>query len=309
MTNSLLEALNEATIARQNSAGAPVSKKINRLLMDAIDLGKENALDQEFIKQAEDLLKKIEVSQDLLQDISALQHVMPIKDQTTYMENIYKLEKSIEKSIENGIDQNQIQLGLDLIGRCQIEYWLSVLLDRLKDVTTASDANEHDMNKLRAAIDKAQNLQADEEILERAYRFLRRLDAELGMYRALKAIPVVKLPIENPPEGYWTEKDTGKIQETEGYPLPPADTGEYVWISSESMTSFIDAINRLKSVYQGAESLGANATIIQESKDRLVKAEKELKQLEVKDLADKNIAIEAAKKLAKKLKGGKGKKK
>jgi hypothetical protein len=307
MTNSLIEALNEATLARQNLTS--VSKKVNRLLMDAIDLGKENALDQDYIKQAEDLLKKIEVSQDLLQDITALQQVMPIKDQTTYMGNIYKLEKSIEKAIENGIDQNQIQLGLDLIGRCQIEYWLSVLLERLKDVVTASDANEHDMNKLRTAIDKAQNLQADEEILERAFRFLRRLDAELGMYRALKAIPTVKLPMENPPEGYWTEKDTGHIKETEGYPLPPADTGEYVWVPAESMTNFVDAINRLKGVYQGAESLGANPTIIQESKDRLTKADKELKQLEAKDLVDKTAATEAAKKLAKKLKAGKGKKK
>jgi hypothetical protein len=180
----------------------------------------------------------------------------------------------------------------------------------VQDIAVATDANEHDMNKLRAAITKAQALSADDAMIDRASRFLGRFDAELGMYRALKAIPPIKLPMENPPDGYYTEQDVGKIQETDGYPLPPADTGEYVWIPAENLTKFVEAIQRLKTVFQGADSFGANPTIVAEAKERLAKAEKEIKQLEVKDGNDKLAAIEVAKKAAKKLKskGKKGKK-
>eukprot|EP01037_Dinobryon_pediforme_P041138 gene41138-50694_t len=162
------------------------------------------------------------------------------------------------------------------------------MLARVLHIAVAKDANEHDMNKLRAAITKAQALSADDAMIDRASRFLGRFAAGLGMYRALK-------------------QDGGKIQETDGYPLPPADTGEYVWIPAENLTKFVEAIQRLKTVFQGADSFGANPTIVAEAKERLAKAEKEIKQLEVKDGNDKLAAIEVAKKAAKKLKS-KGKK-
>lgn len=319
MMNTLVDAIQEAsahihsttsTSSNMIITNAFSNKKTNRMLSDAIELGKEFALDLDYIKQAEDLLQRWEVTQDLMQDIVNLQKCMPIKTQTDYMDNVYRLEKSIEKAIQYGIDQNQIQVALDLIARCQVEYWLSVLLERLKDVTTADDSNEHDMNKLRAAMKKAALLQADEEIIDRGTKFLGRLDAELGISRALKHIPVVKMPMDNAPEGYYTEKDIGKVKETEGYPLPPAETGEYVWIPAESYTNFLDAINRLKHVMNGADQFGANPAVLVEAKERATKAEKEIKQLEAKDANDKIIAIEAVKKLAKKLKGkGGGKKK
>jgi len=317
MTNILVDTINEAlnmkvsqaSSPRLGSAGAPNNnnnKRMNKMLLDAIDLGKENALDAELIAQAEMLLKKLEVNQDLVEDIVALQRLAPIKTQTQYLKHVYKLEKSIERALEVDVDPSQIQIGLDLISRCQIEYWLATLLDRLKDVSTASDSNEHDMHKLRAAIQKAQALHADEEMIEQGTKFLGRLDAELGMFRALKAIPIIKMPMENPPEGYYTEQDVGKIKETEGFPLPPPE-GEYVWIPAENLTKFIDSINRLKSVYTGAEAFGANPAIIAESKERIAKAEKELKVLEAKDNNDKLAAIEVTKKAAKKLKSKKHK--
>lgn len=315
MTNILVDTINEALTMKVSQASSPrvdsaaigtpgSNKRMNKMLIDAIDLGKENALDAELIAQAETLLKKLEVNQDLLEDIIALQRLAPIRTQTQYLEHVYKLEKSIERALEIDVDPAQIQIGLDLISRCQIEYWLATLLDRLKDVTTASDSNEHDMNKLRAAIQKAQALHADEVMIDSGSKFLGRLDAELGMFRALKAIPVIKMPMENPPEGYYTEQDVGKIKETEGYPLPPPE-GEYVWIPAENLTNFVDSINRLKGVYHGAEVFGANAAIIAESKDRIAKAEKEMKVLEAKDANDKLAAIEVAKKAAKKLKSKK----
>lgn len=320
MTDVLLDAINEgvnykvtpATVSASSSSagGDHNNQRINRVLADAIALGHEHCLDMELIAQTEQLLKRIEVNQDLVADILVLQKLAPITTQSQYLEHVYRLEKSIEVASRYELDPSQIQLGLDLISRCQIEYWLSTMLTRVQDIAVATDANEHDMNKLRAAITKAQALSADDAMIDRASRFLGRFDAELGMYRALKAIPPIKLPMENPPDGYYTEQDVGKIQETDGYPLPPADTGEYVWIPAENLTKFVEAIQRLKTVFQGADSFGANPTIVAEAKERLAKAEKEIKQLEVKDGNDKLAAIEVAKKAAKKLKskGKKGKK-
>jgi hypothetical protein len=223
----------------------------------------------------------------------------------------------MERAVIAGVDKTQVQMAGDLLSRCQIEYWLSVMLDRLKSVITADDSNEHDMNKLRAAIQKAQALNASEQLIEEALKFLQRLDAELGMSRAIKALPVVKLPPpgvigpDNPlPEGYWAPREIGHIEETEGYPLPPADNnGEYKWIHAEAYTALGLAIDLLKASYNGAEALGANPDIIKESKDRLLKAEKEYKILDSKENSDKLLATEVVKKLAKKLKKGSGKKK
>lgn len=277
-------------------------------LADAIAVGKEWALDGEVIAEGERLLLKLEISQELVSDIAAVQKVVPISSQAVYVETVYKLEKSLERAQAAGIDQSQLDVGLELITRCQIEYWLSVLLERLKDVVTADDSNEHDMEKLRAAIASAQTLNADEAILSRALSFIGRLSAELGMTRAIKYLPVIKLPPHDGvvTEGYYSERDLGKVKETEGFPLPP-EGGEYEWIPSESFTALGAAIAEIKRSYDGAEALGANPVIIQEAKEKLLKAEKEYKILETKDASDKIAAIEVVKKMAKKLKGGKKK--
>jgi hypothetical protein len=311
MTRSLEDAIGEATAARNNSPRASIltnsSKRINRILIDAIETSKEYSLDEELIISAEELLKRIEVSQELEEAILSVQTVSPINSQGIYIDYVYKLEKSIEKAIAVKCEESQIQLGVELISKCQIEYWINVLLERLHDVTTANDVNEHDMNKLRVALEKAENIQASEELIEKGQRFLGRLDAELGLFRALKAIPTFKPVIENPPEGYWSEKDNGKLEENEGFPLPP-ENGDYVWIQSETVIEFAKAVARLKEIYNSPDAANANPKIVSDAKERLTKAEKELKQLETKEENDKNNAIESAKKAAKKLKSGKKKK-
>jgi hypothetical protein len=311
MTRSLEDAIGEATAARNNSPRASIltnsSKRINRILIDAIETSKEYSLDEELITSAEELLKRIEVSQELEEAILSVQSVSPINSQGIYIEYVYKLEKSIEKAINVKCEESQIQLGVELISKCQIEYWINVLLERLHDVTTANDVNEHDMNKLRAALEKAENITASEELIEKGQRFLGRLDAELGLFRALKAIPTFKPVIENPPEGYWSEKDNGKLEENEGFPLPP-ESGDYVWIQSETLIEFARAVAKLKEIYNSPDAANANPKIVADAKERLTKGEKELKQLEAKEENDKNNAIESAKKAAKKLKAGKKKK-
>lgn len=254
MTNMLAETISDALAFRvtpppignvgTNNAAAAASKKMTKLLQEAIDMGKEHALDIDMIVQAEQLLKKLEVNQELVDDIVTLQRLAPIRTQTAYTDHVYSLEASIERALEVEVDPSQVQLALDLIARCQTEYWLNTLFERVKDVTIATDSNEHDMNKLRAALEKARLYQADEKMIEKASKILSKLDAELGMYRALKAIPSIKLPMENAPSDYYGPYDVGKVKETEGYPNPPADTGEYVWTPAENLTKFVDAIAR-----------------------------------------------------------------
>lgn len=284
------------------------SAALMNTLSDTIQVGKEWALDEDMIAEGQRLLMKLEIAQELTNDIANVQKAMPISSQSVYMAHVYKLEKSLEKAQGAGIDQSQLDIGLDIIARCQIEYWLSVLLERLKDVVTADDSNEHDMNKLKAALAKAQELNADEKLLSRGMTFLGRLGAELGMTRAIKCIPHYKLPPHDNviPEGYWGERDLGHVKETEGFPLPP-ESGEYEWVPAESFSALHRAIVQIKQSYDGADQLHANPAIIQEAKEKLQKAEKDYKILETKDAADKLAAIEAVKKLAKKLKGGKKK--
>ncbi len=127
----------------------------------------------------------------------------------------------------------------------------------------------------------------------------------------MRSVPTVRLPVDPLPEGYWQPDDLGHIEETEGYPnLPPVTepgaVAAYLWIPSVSLTSLQEAIDALKKVLlSAAAGAGVNALLIVEAKEKLMRAEKEMKILENKDGADKLAAIEIATKLAKKLKKGK----
>lgn len=133
---------------------------------------------------------------------------------------------------------------------------------------------------------------------------------ELNLVRALASIPDVRLPVENPPEDYWQESDKGKIKETEEYPLPPADTGVYIWEPAESFTALVQAVDKVKTVLAASEGSSVNQDLLAQVKETLFVSEKEVKLLDMKDSADRQEAIDAATKLAKKLKKGKkGKKK
>lgn len=288
-----------------------------RSLSDALQDAEEWCLDQDLCAHATQLMTKLEVLQDLTQDTSRLQKAQPLRTQTDYIEYVHKLEKSMERARHVGLDRNQLQVATDLIARANVEYWVETMANRLRAVPIAKDCHEHDMNRLRAAILKAEALKASEEIVDSATILHGRLHTELGLYRAMQGLPIVRLPVENPAEGYYQESDIGHIEETEGYPLPPAETGIYVWIHSEAFTGLQSAIDTLKKLLSssatpaGNEGAVVNPALVAEAKEKLIKAEKDLKHLATKDEADKALAIEAATKLAKKLKkkGGSPKKK
>jgi hypothetical protein len=278
-------------------------------LSDCINDSKEWGLDEQLIIQAENLLNRLELVQEVIAESIELQNVLPIKSQEDYNQYANKLFSTLEKAESKGVEKLQLQFGYELISRAQIEYRISTLINRLKDCPCCKDANEHDMNTLKSAFQKGQALHADETIIETASILYTRLNAELSMSRAIAGMPHVKLPpVGEVPPGYWEECDTGKIKETEEYPLPPADNNnEYIWEPSEAYSSLKKGIEVLIASFDGAETAGANPEVVLMAKDMLKKAEKDIKVLETKDAADKVIAIENATKLAKKLKKGKKK--
>lgn len=294
-------------------AGSGSSNDTITVLGNAIDDAKEWALNSELIEQAEKLCDRLELSQDLRNEIATLQAEMPIVTQTDYVQFVLPVERLLEELDRvgqlgaagggGGMDRPLQQLGKDIVLRCQIEFWISTLVARLKDVVCATDAHEHDMKKLKAAIQKGQALRASEEVVDNAMVFLKRLDGELILSRAIVSVPTVKLPVEDPEPGYYEDGvDTGRIRETEEYPLPPVDTGTYIWECSSSYTSLLEAIEALKKGLQMADGTGANEDVIANAKAKLNKAEKDMKLLDAKDQADKQAAIDIATKAAKKLK-------
>lgn len=83
------------------------------------------------------------------------------------------------------------------------------------------------------------------------------------------------------------------------------DTLKKVLASAASSSSSLSAASADSS--GSGPSLVVNPALITEARERLLKAEKDLKALDAKDATDKLAAIEIATKAAKKLKKGKGK--
>mmetsp|Transcript_23981 Transcript_23981/g.35196 ORF Transcript_23981/g.35196 Transcript_23981/m.35196 type:complete len:542 (-) Transcript_23981:143-1768(-) len=279
-------------------------------LSDVVEESARLGVDDDQIAEGRRLLRKLDRTQELMTSLSNVQRQVPINTQAKYIEHIQSLEKCVARAESVGVDRGHLQYGRDLIVRSQAEFLIFTALQRLKHVDCAVDANEQDMMKLKAVIQKGQALQACDDLVNEAVKRLQRLETELAMSRAILAVPAVKLPIEEPPADYWGEGDVGKITETEEYPLPPADNnGEYLWEHSAAYIKLANSIDRLRDSMDGAEGLGANPDVIKSASAKLAQVEKEMKLLDAKDAEDKRIAVEAAVKAAKKLKKGKKSKK
>ena len=84
---------------------------------DAINDANEWALEEAVIQQAEKLLIKLELTQDLLNDTAALHQCLPIRSQTTYVQNAHKLERTICRAEKIQVEEAQIKVSRDLILR------------------------------------------------------------------------------------------------------------------------------------------------------------------------------------------------
>jgi hypothetical protein len=280
------------------------------LLAASIEEAKRWDVDALMVEESSNILNKLILYQDLQNLCSNIMKLCPIRKQEEYIEQVNHLERAIERSESLGLDRLSVQTARDLLLRCQIDYWLSTVLAKLAGVTQAMEHHEHDINKLRSTIQKAETFGATDALIEEASLRLRRLDLELEMSRAVGAYQKERLPIDNPPPDYWQPCDIGHIVQTPEFPLPP-ESGDYIWEPSEAYTRARTTLDRLKKCMQGIESFKINDALIADVKDKIVKSEKDMKLLDAKDAQDKASAIEAATKAAKKLKkkgGGKPKK-
>jgi len=320
MINSLQSAVGKAKdlldslikSGAQSSSSSSLGETL-RVLADAIRIGKEWSLDQELIVRGEEYMVLLEATQELLGDIATTEKEFPFRTQGQYTQHIRKIELAVDKAEEltarskgSGamVSEKIISQAKHLVQRAQIEYWISTISARLNSLEMAMDHNEHDMNKLKAAIVKGQVQNASEEILQEASTLHKKLESELGMTRALQSFPTYKLPwthaTDPPPDNYYTENDFGRVKETEEYPNPPADTGEYIWEPSVTYSALQSCISKLKEAFGGAGDVGANPALVAEAKTKLTKAEKDFKLIHVKEENDKLAAIEETKKKIKK---------
>eukprot|EP00611_Tribonema_gayanum_P029528 TRINITY_DN7926_c0_g2_i1.p3 TRINITY_DN7926_c0_g2~~TRINITY_DN7926_c0_g2_i1.p3 ORF type:complete len:115 (+),score=59.53 TRINITY_DN7926_c0_g2_i1:2-346(+) len=113
----------------------------------------------------------------------------------------------------------------------------------------------------------------------------------------------------------------GRVQETEGFPLPPKNEdgsdADYVWVPAPALQKLRAAHGRLELAVQAGHAAAANEALLAQAAVKLAAAGKDLKVLDAKDAEDCDKLVGAAVKAAKKLrkgtkkaggkKGGKGK--
>jgi hypothetical protein len=261
-------------------------------------------IDTELVEEARSLQVRVKFTQDLNKVAATIVEKCPIRRQRDYVDYVTSLESMVETAEAAGVDRAGLQTSRDLIVRCQIEYWLSTSMDRMQSVAKAQEGDEHDILRLKACIQKAEALGASHALVDEAAARLLQLETELEMTRAVGTYQKERLPLESPPADYWQPCDLGHIEESEEFPLPP-EGGEYLWHPSDAHSRVKLSLDRLKKCLVGIENSKADASLVSEVKDKIVKSEKDFKILCAKDVDDKKKAVDGAIKAAKKLKKAK----
>lgn len=137
-----------------------------RSLSDALSDAAAWGLDDALIQHGTALMHKLEATQDILADAMKLQQKSPLRSQVDYLEYVHQLERSLERAELVGLEAGQLQFGRELISRCNVEFWVMSMTNRLQDVVCARDEHEHDMTRLKQAIQKAQALRASDEVVD-----------------------------------------------------------------------------------------------------------------------------------------------
>ena len=302
------EKLNPEAEEMDEEAYNATTESTLRTVQEAAFEGRDWCIHEEMLDRAAQYIAGLETSLEIMQRVRKIRELTPIKQQKLLIESTSGLEQIIAKAENLYVSEFCLQAARKLIATCRIEFWLHSMMHRLEGLEIATDAFEHDIKKLGEAVEKAKARDASIDLVSKASVLFARLTAELEGSRALQSIPVVRLPMENPPDGYYQDTDKGRIVETEGFPLPP-EGGTYVWEPAQTFSQLHRSIEKMREILLVADSAGINPSLATQIRERLVKAEKEHKLLEVKDQHDKQAAIDAVVKLAKKLKKKSAKKK
>lgn len=277
------------------------------------------------------LVKELKLERKLKTQIQELVAHKPIITQSLFCEYVNKLKDTIvqvNELLKANPSASATSASLtscrktaeELCSTSHSEFWLRVAMDKVVGVECAGESTVKLMDKLKESISRAEVNEADETLLKGGKELHKRLTVELEVKRAAESFPTVKLPVNTEEmtakeiKEYWAEEDPdnpvniGKIEETREWPLPPEDTGEYIWIPSESYKLLKSAVDRLSAGISAGKESAANAALLEESAKVLEGKMVEMSLMEEKNGEDKAQAIAVADKMAKKLKKKKGKK-
>ncbi|CAM9642038.1 unnamed protein product [Choristocarpus tenellus] len=266
------------------------------------------------LQGAKDMVTSLLLQDSIEKQVTKLYAAAPILTQTAYTSLVNRLVLLLKRAeADASIPVKLKRRGQALVEKSHSEYWLQVSSQQLSTVECADESNSQDMKKLESCIFQAKKSKAKYELLQACQALHERLKSEVDINRAMGAFPSVRLPIEEMPKDYWKEEDTGHVEETEGFPLPPVDDEgkplDYIWIQSKSFRELSAACKNMGAALTAAEVLGGNGGLVERGHARLVEAQKDLRVLTEKDTLDRDKAIAVTVKAAKKLKKKKGKKK
>ncbi|GMH52789.1 hypothetical protein TL16_g01307 [Triparma laevis f. inornata] len=291
-------------------------------LEEKLRSGIEFGVSAEVAELGENLIKELRLEQKLKKQISDLKENAPIITQTLYCDYVNSLEETVAE-VQKLIDPegegrglaDMVKTGVALCKTAHAEYWLCVATKSVSGVECATEATVKLMGRLKESIAKAGMNEANEDLISAGTKVHSRLTNEVELLRAKESFPAVKLPPSDPEEmsskelkEYWLEDnpdepvDIGKLEETREWPLPPEDTGEYIWIPSVAYGNLKTACDRLEVALSEGEKNEANADLVEEAKKIYDEKMVDARLLEGKNDDDKGVAIAAAEKLAKKLK-------
>merc|ERR1711991_14433 len=95
-------------------------------LMETLSESRAWGLDPDVITSGEDIVKKLEMSQDLLAELELVQDNLPIRTQDQFSKFVSRLEGAVADAKVLELEEGLIHHSERLVKRCGLEYFLSV---------------------------------------------------------------------------------------------------------------------------------------------------------------------------------------
>lgn len=316
----------EQNLKRYEKAATDLNEKFDDAgaLATALSRAKEMAVPSNLVTKGSHKLARLEARVALTDQLNEVRRMAPIISQRIFCDHVNKLKRLTREAKELLVAENKENLGeqdagddLDeslieeadaVAGRSAAEYWVHQLTVPLAALKCADDTAPSAMKRLTSAVAQADAKRADLSLVQKARKLLGRLSAELDLKEALENIPVVRLPIPDPGPDYWKPEDSGRVDDTtQDFPHPSPDDGCYKWIPSKSLSALRAAAAHLAKARTKAQQTGAFEDLLHQADQKMNAISDDLRQLDRKDLEDREVAVASAEKMSKKLKKAKKK--
>lgn len=285
---------------------------MKKTLDDACDFGVASHI----IRLGRNRVKWLELERQVKRCMFAVEQARPTLEPTEY-EKVATLQNLLTKVKNLAAKGDQVPPMIEEIMAkghvlCAVatsEFWLHALTHRLSQYNTKA-MKENDIkegvSKLKDVISKTEKQGGSAKLMKVGNAVLERIISELDLQHAVMGLPTVRLPVPEmtPKEArnYWCSEDFGHIEQTECYPLPPEETGEYIWVQSDSLQRLQEATKHLQSTIDIALLKGADADLVKSIQEVFEKKSCDIEALQVKDEQDQQKAISDAQKAARKQK-------